>query len=82
LRWAAEQGLAGREWQVEEIWFLASEDFAPAQLVSLPPKRVFLGALKRQRSVVVTQDRRVYSRTGTLLRKTTFYWLPKRPGAR
>lgn len=75
LRWARNNDLC-REWPVDAIWFLASEDFAPAAGLALPPRRVFLGALQRQNGVTVVYDRRVYGRTGRVLAKTTFYTLP------
>ena len=75
VRWAAEHGCT-REWKVDEIWFIASEDFAPANNIQLPPRRVFLGALKRMPGVTCTPNRRVYDRNGDLQGKTTFYRLP------
>ena len=75
LSWTADHGLA-REWTVDEIWFLAEQDFAPAHGFILPARRVFLGALQRQPGVSVTYDRRVYNRDGRIKHKTTFYRLP------
>jgi hypothetical protein len=75
VNWAVRHGLA-REWRVDEIWYLASEDFAPAHDLILPPQRVFLGALKRQPGVIVTRDRRIYMRSGKLIGKRSFYQLP------
>ena len=75
VRWAAEHDLA-REWKVDDLWYLASEDFAPAHGLILPPRRVFLGALKKTPGVTCTPNRRVYDRNGNLLGKTTFYQLP------
>ena len=75
VRWAADQGLV-REWTVDDVWFLASEDFAPAHGLALPPRRVFLGALQKVSGVAVAYDRRQYARNGRLLSKTTFYRLP------
>lgn len=74
LRWAHQHRLA-REWMVDDLWYLASEDFAPALDVVLPPRRVFLGALQREAGVTVTYDRRLYTRNGRLRGKTTFYQL-------
>jgi hypothetical protein len=69
-------GLADRDWPVDALWFLASEDFAPALGLRLAPRRVFLGALQRQPGVAVANDRRVYARDGHLKGKTTVYRLP------
>ena len=80
VRWAADHGLA-REWTVDEIWFLAAEDFAPAHDLALPPRRVFLGALQRRPGVKVVYDRRVRRRDGGVRGKTTFYTLPSDPDA-
>ena len=74
LHWVAEHKLS-KEWQVDEIWFLATEDFAVAMGVTLPPRRTFLGALHRVPGVRVTYDRRVRGRDGGVLRKTTYYHL-------
>jgi hypothetical protein len=76
VAWGQAHGLADREWPVDDVWFLASRDFAPAQGVTLPPRRVFLGALQRQPGVAVAYDRRVYARDGRLKGKTTVYRLP------
>ncbi len=75
VRWAAEHGL-DRAWTVDDVWFLASEDFAPALGLMLPPRRVFLGALQKVAGVAVAYDRRIYSRDGRLKGKTTVYSLP------
>ena len=75
VRWLAIHDLVG-EWKVDEVWVIASEDFAPANNIQLPPRRVFLGALKRTPGVICTPNRRVYDRNGYLLGKTTFYRLP------
>ena len=56
VRWAADHELT-REWTVDEIWYLASEDFAPAHDLALPPRRVFLGALQRRPGVSVVPSR-------------------------
>ena len=79
--WVDENGLAG-EWKVADLWCLASEDFAPALNMVLPPRRVFLSALKKAPGVICTPNRRVYDRTGKLLGKTTFYQLPASPAVR
>ena len=70
--WLREFRLA-KEWTVDEVWFLAEADFSEANDISLPPRRVFLGALKKQPGIRVVQDRRIYNRAGRVLRKTTFY---------
>jgi hypothetical protein len=75
VRWACTHGLAAREWTVDDVWFLASEDFAPALGLGLPPRRVFLGALQKVAGVSVAYDRRRYARNGRLIGKTTFYRL-------
>jgi hypothetical protein len=81
VRWAGEHGLATREWAVDEVWFLASEDFAPAHGYRLPPRRVFLGALQKIAGDSVTYDRRVDTRDGRLKGKTTFYRLAVKEGS-
>jgi hypothetical protein len=81
VRWVAEHGLAS-EWKVGDLWYCASEDFAPARNMVLPPRRVFLGALKKTPGVTCTPNRRVYDRNGKLLGKTTFYQLPGLPAVR
>jgi len=81
VRWVAATELA-REWKVDDLWCLASEDFAPALNMVLPPRRVFLSALKKAPGVICTPNRRVYDRTGKLLGKTTFYQLPASPAVR
>jgi hypothetical protein len=81
VRWTGVHGL-GREWKVDDLWHLASEDFAPALNMVLPPRRVFLGALKRTPGVICTPNRRVYNPYGELLGKTTFYQLPASPAVR
>ena len=80
VRWAAERQLAC-EMKVDDVWILASEVFAPAHKWVLPPRRVFLGALKRLPGVKVVHDRRVFGRDGRVLGKTTFYTLPPRPAS-
>lgn len=77
VRWVADHHLA-YEWKVDDVWYLASEDFAPAHKLALPPRRVFLGALKRVPGVRVVYDRRVYGRDGRPITKTTFYTFPPR----
>ena len=62
-----------REWTVGDVWYLATDDFAEALDVGLPPRRVFLGELQKRAGVEVTYDRRVRDRAGRVLRKTTFY---------
>ena len=76
VRWVAEHGLAGRTWTVDDVWFLAAEDFGPATGFDLPPRRVFLGALQRVPGVAVAYDRRIYTRDGRVKAKTTMYALP------
>lgn len=74
--WANEHAISTREWTVDDIWFLAQEDFAPAHDLILPPRRTFLGALQRRTGVSVVYDRRIYGCDGRVKRKTTFYRLP------
>jgi hypothetical protein len=76
LTWVLAHDLAYREWAVDDLWFLAAEDFAIAQGYELPPRRSFLGALQRQPDVTVAYDRRVFARDGRLKGKTTIYRLP------
>ena len=71
----AAHGLADREWPVDAVWFLAADDFAPAQGIRLPPRRVFLGALQRLPGVTVAYDRRIYGLDGRVKGKTTVYRL-------
>ena len=80
VRWAAENQLAD-EMKVDDLWLLASGEFAPARKWFLPPRRVFLGALQRVPGVKVVYDRRIYGRNGRVLGKTTFYTLVPRPVA-
>ena len=75
VAWAVEHKLHG-QWTVDEIWYLAEADFAEANDIELPPRRVFLGYLKKQPGVVSVRDRRIYGRDGRVLRKTTIYTLP------
>jgi hypothetical protein len=77
VRWAADHHLAC-ELKVDDLWYLASQDFAPAHELALPPRRVFLGALKCLPGVKVVHDRRVYGRNGRAKAKTTFYTFPPR----
>ena len=72
LEWLREHDLC-REWTVDDVWYLATDDFAEALDVGLPPRRVFLGELQKRAGVEVTYDRRVRDRAGRVLRKTTFY---------
>jgi hypothetical protein len=81
VRWVAKHDLAG-EWKVDDLWHLASEDFAPALSMVLPPRRVFLGALKKTPGVNCTPNRRIFDRSGKLVGKTTFYQLPASPAVR
>ena len=76
VRWAVVNDLDQSEWTVDDLWFLASEDFAPACDLELPSRRVFLGALQKIDGVIVSYDRRIYGRDGRLKGKTTFYRLP------
>ena len=81
VRWAAEHDLA-HEWKVDDLCHIATEDFAPAHEIELPPRRVFLGALKKTPGVICMPNRRVYDRKGNLQGKTTFYRLPTTPEVR
>lgn len=73
LAWLREHELSRREWTVDDVWYLAAEDFSPALGFALPPRRVFLGALQKCAGVIVQYDKRIYDREGRYLRKTTFY---------
>lgn len=42
--WMIEHGLSAREWAVDDVWWLAEEDFSPTHGLALPPRRVFLGS--------------------------------------
>lgn len=72
LAWLREHDLC-REWTVDDVWYLATDDFAEALDVDLPPRRVFLGELQKLDGVRVTYDRRIRDRAGRVVRKTTFY---------
>ena len=52
MHWTQIHGLC-RKWSADDIWFLASEDFAPANDIILPPRPDFLGALRRHPGVTV-----------------------------
>ncbi len=71
VAWLADHGLDARAWAVDEVWFLASSDFAPATDVVLPPRNRFLGALQRIDGVRVQYDKRVW--VGGRKVKTTVY---------
>ncbi len=73
--WVHEHGLHG-PWTSDDVWFLASEDFAPAHDLHPPPQREFLRLLKRALGVHVRKDKRVRDRHGNVKRKATFYTLP------
>ncbi len=68
-----EHGLSTREWTVDEVWWLACEDFGPAHDLILPTRRAFLGALQRVAGVAVTYDRRIGRPVNGKWRKTTYY---------
>jgi len=78
IRWLRYHDLI-RDWTVDDIWYLAVEDFAIACEVALPPRRVFLGELKKHADVIACPNKRIYSRKGQLLRKTTIYSIAKTP---
>jgi len=80
IRWMRCHDLI-RDWTVDDIWYLAVEDFAIACEVVLPPRRVFLGELKKHADVTACPNKRIYSRKGKLLRKTTIYSIAKSPVA-
>jgi len=72
LDWFREHDLAARPWAVDDVWYLASEDFAPATDVALPPRNLFLGALHRRKNDVrVQHDKRIW--LGPRKVKTTVY---------
>ncbi len=73
MAWLTEHALCDREWPVDDLYWLASEDFAPALDLTLPPRRVFLGALQARCGVTVTYDRRDGRPVNGKWRKTTFY---------
>jgi hypothetical protein len=73
VAWMTEHALCDREWPVDDLHWLASEDFAPALDLILPPRRVFLGALQARYGVTVTYDRRVGRSVNGKWRKTTYY---------
>jgi hypothetical protein len=57
--WLANHGLDDRMWTIDDIWFLATEDFAVAQSITLPSRNTFLGALQKTMGVRVQYDKRV-----------------------
>jgi hypothetical protein len=69
--WLAVHGLDDRIRAVDDVWFLASEDFAVAQGITLPPRNTFLGALQKISGVHVQYDKRIP--IGSAMRKTTVY---------
>lgn len=71
LNWLRTHGLDDRPWPVDDVWFLASEDFAPAADLALPPRNLFLGALQRLTGVKVQYDKRIW--IGSRRVKTTVY---------
>lgn len=71
LVWLHGHRLSERSWTVDEVWYLASADFAPAHALVLPPRNRFLGALQKVSSVRVQYDKRV--RIEGKCRKTTVY---------
>jgi hypothetical protein len=78
LAWSRQHqtpGANGQEVAVDDLLWIATNDFAPANGVAMPPSRVFLGALKKIEGVVCTQDRRIYDKDGKVKGKTTFYRL-------
>jgi hypothetical protein len=79
VAWMHNHGLSERERTVDDVWWLASEDFAPALDVTLPPRRMFLGALQGCFGVTVTYDRRVGRPVNGKQRKTTIYTFAKMP---
>lgn len=74
LVWLHAENLASFGWPVDDLWYLASTDFAPAAALNLPPRNKFLAALKQQPGVEVVHDRRVEPRRNS--RKTTYYSFP------
>lgn len=71
LTWIFANGLDNRIWTVDEIWYLAAQDFAMANDIALPPRNLFLAALKRRQGVRCQYDKRV--RVGSKSVKTTIY---------
>jgi hypothetical protein len=69
--WLADHGLDVRSWSVDDLWYLASQDFAPAQSVTLPARNTFLSAVQKLADTRVQYDKRV--RVAGELKKTTFY---------
>lgn len=61
-----------RTWTVDDVWFLASEDFGPAFDVAMPPRQLFLTALGRLSGV--HRRHHVRRRIDGQNRKTTIYW--------
>lgn len=73
--WLREHGLDARPWPVNDVWYLASQDFAPATDVALPPRNPFLGALQRLNGVRVQYDKRVWIE-GRWVKTTVYTFAP------
>ena len=73
VAWLEKHDLAGQAWTVDEVWFLAANDYSPAAGIVLPKRNTFLRALKCCHSVSFRYDDRV--RRGGKTVKTTV-WCP------
>jgi hypothetical protein len=71
LDWALAHGLEDRMWSVNDVWHIAAEDFVSATDIVLPPRNLFLGALKKLPGVRVQYDKRIW--VGSTRTKTTVY---------
>lgn len=71
VAWLHEHDLAAQAWTVDEVWFLAEMDYAPAVGAALPKRNTFLKALKQCPGTRFAYDERV--RRGGKTVKSTIY---------
>jgi hypothetical protein len=71
LGWLRTLGLDDRAWAVDDVWRLASVDFALTIGVTLPPRNRFLGTLQKLDGVRVQYDKRIWLHGRKV--KTTVY---------
>jgi hypothetical protein len=69
--WLTAHDLDDRAWTVDDLWYLASTDFAVAHGVGMPPRNTFLCALKKVGGVGIQYDKRIHIEGQ--MRKTTVY---------
>jgi hypothetical protein len=71
VAWLNQHELAAQAWTVDEVWYLAENDYGPAAGVTLPKRNTFLRALKQRAGVRFAYDERV--RRGGKTVKSTIY---------